>query len=249
MPHNGAVLVIGATGQQGGAVARHLLDRGRSVRALVRDPSAPAAQALRRRGAVLVAGALDDAASIRGALAGVDAAFLMLTPAGPDGVAGEERRGKHVADLVRELGIAHLVYSSVGGAERHTGIPHFESKARIEEHIADLDIPATILRPVFLMENFTTTAVLQAQNGDVVLTMALEPGTTLQMIAADDVGAIAADAFQRPGETIGTALEIAGDEGSGAQLAETFGAAYGMPGRFRSLSIDQLRGLPGRRWR
>jgi uncharacterized protein YbjT (DUF2867 family) len=113
MPHNGAVLVIGATGQQRGAVARHLLDRGRPVRALVRDPGAPAAQALRRRGAFLVEGALDDAPSVRGALAGVDAAFLMLTPADPDGVAGEERRGKQVADLVRELGIAHLVYSSV----------------------------------------------------------------------------------------------------------------------------------------
>src|SRR3954454_14890137 len=114
----GSVLVVGATGQQGGATVRQLLGRGRTVRALVRDPASAAAKALRVAGADLVAGDLDDPASLRAAMAGVHGVFLVLTMmAGPrispDGVVAEERRGKAVADLARESGVGHLVYSSI----------------------------------------------------------------------------------------------------------------------------------------
>jgi uncharacterized protein YbjT (DUF2867 family) len=242
----GPVLVIGATGRQGGAVTRHLLDAGRTVHAFVRHADDPAARALAGRGVRLVRGDLDDPVSLRAALAGADAVFCVLTFRGPEGVAGEERRGKRVADLFKELGLGHLVYSSVGGADRATGVPHFESKARIEERIAELDLPATILRPAFLMDNFVSGRSLRVQDGEVVVAMPLEPGTALQMVAADDIGAIAADAFGRPAESIGAALEIAGDEVSGAEIAETFGAAYAMPSRFISLPVDdQVRAAVG----
>lgn len=238
-------LVTGATGQQGGATARHLLQRGWRVHALVRDAEKPAAQALAARGASLVRGDLDDPGSVRNALSGVDAVFSVQTFAGPGGVAAEERRGRLVADLVDELRIGHLVYSSVGGAERHSGIPHFESKARIEEHIGQLGVPATILRPVFLMENFSSYFGTQEQDGEIVVALALEPTTVLQMIAVDDIGAIATDALDRPDESIGTAVEIAGDEITGEQIAHTFGAASGRPARFQSLSIPELRAAAG----
>ena len=156
------VLVIGATGQQGGATARHLLERGRMVRALVRDPASPAARELRRAGADLVVGDLDDPASLRTAMKGAHGVFLVLTMmAGPrispEGVAAEERRGQAVADLARESGIEHLVYSSLNGASARSGIPYYESKARIEEHIHALGLPATILRPVSFMDNSPPT--------------------------------------------------------------------------------------------
>ena len=106
----GPVLVIGATGQQGGATARHLLGRDRMVRALVRDPASPAARALRRAGADLVVGDLDDPASLLTAMKGAHGVFLVLTMMvgpriSPEGVAAEERRGQAVADLARESGI------------------------------------------------------------------------------------------------------------------------------------------------
>jgi uncharacterized protein YbjT (DUF2867 family) len=112
--HKGPVLVIGATGQQGSATAQHLLERGRMVRALVRDPASPAANALQRAGANLVVGDLDDPASLRTAMDGAHGVFLVLTMmAGPrispEGVVAEERRGKAVADLAQASGIQHLV--------------------------------------------------------------------------------------------------------------------------------------------
>ena len=157
----GPVLVIGATGQQGGAAAGALLRRGRAVRALVRDPGKPAARQLRDAGASLVTGDLDDLASVRAALRSCYGVFLVLTMMSghqitQEGVAAEQRRGQAVAELAREAGIAHLVYSSIRGAGQHTGIPHVESKARIEERIAALGLPATILRPASFMDNFAS---------------------------------------------------------------------------------------------
>jgi uncharacterized protein YbjT (DUF2867 family) len=142
--HKGPVLVIGATGQQGGATARHLLERDRTVRALVRDPASPAANALQRAGANPVVGDLDDPSSLRTAMEGAHEVFLVLTmmagpKISPEGVVAEERRGKAVADLARESGIEHLVYSSLNRASACSGIAYYESKARIEERIrADL---------------------------------------------------------------------------------------------------------------
>lgn len=142
----GPVLVIGATGQQGGAAARALLERGRAVRALVRDETKPAAALLREAGASLVTGDLDDPGSVRAAMTSVSGVFLALTMMTgpritPEGVAAEERRGKAVADLASRAGAGHLVYSSIDSADRHTGIPHLESKARIEEHIRHSGCP------------------------------------------------------------------------------------------------------------
>ncbi len=115
------MLVVGATGQQGGATAHHLLERDRTVRALVRDPASPVANALQRAGANLVVGDLDGPSSLRTAMEGAHEVFLVLTmmvgpKISPEGVVAEERRGKAVADLARESGIEHLVYSSLNGA-------------------------------------------------------------------------------------------------------------------------------------
>jgi uncharacterized protein YbjT (DUF2867 family) len=136
----GPVLVIGATGNQGGAAARALLERGWPVRALVRDPARPAARALHVAGAELVTGDLDDLASLRAATRGVYGVFLVLTMmTGPrvtaEGVAAEERRGRAVAELATEADVGHLVYSSIHGTDQSTGISYIESKARIEAHI------------------------------------------------------------------------------------------------------------------
>ncbi len=242
----GPVLVIGATGQQGGAAARALLRRGRAVHALVRDASAPGARLLRQAGARVVPGDLDDPASLRAAISAVRGVLLVLTMmTGPhvtlEGVAAEERRGKVVADIAKETGTGHLVYSSISGADRHTKIPHVESKGRIEEHIRSLDLPATVLRPVSFMENFTSYNRPVLAGGELVVNLALDPETPLQMIATRDIGVFAAIAFEQPGRFLGQQIEIAGDELTGPVIAETFGQACGLPARFRQVPSDQLR--------
>jgi uncharacterized protein YbjT (DUF2867 family) len=244
--HQGPVLVIGATGQQGGATARHLLDQGRAVHAFVRDPGSPAAKALQGAGADLVAGDLDDPASLRAAMEGVDGVFLVLTMMvgpriSPEGVLAEERRGKAVADLARESGVKHLVYSSLNGAGAHSGIPYYESKARIEEHIHAAGLPATILRPVSFMDNFATYSRPVLHDGELVVSLAVRPDLPMQLISVRDIGAFAAIAFDRPDHFLGRTVEIAGDALTPAAIAETFGRVCGLPARFRQTPIEQVR--------
>ena len=139
MTVDGIVAVVGATGRQGGAAARALLDAGVSVRALVRDPAKPAAAALASAGAQLVVADFDDPKTVRAAFDGVSRVFAMTTMDSGRGTEGEIADGIAIADAAKAASVDHLIYSSVGGAERHTGIPHFESKRRIEEHIENSD--------------------------------------------------------------------------------------------------------------
>lgn len=236
-PHTYAV--IGATGQQGGAVARAVLERGERVRALVRDLDGDPAQALAELGAELIAADFDDAGSLERALAGVDGLFAMTTPRG-GGPEGETRQGIAIADAADAAGVPHVLFSSVGGAERRTGIPHFESKRRVEEHLQSLELRVTIIRPVFFMENLLQFMTPQDEEGILVLRGPLKPETPLQMVAVDDIGRVAAALLHNPDAAPGGELEIAGDELTGEQIAATFGAAAGKTAQFVPLPIDAI---------
>lgn len=230
------ILVLGATGNQGGATARALLSRGWTVRALVRDPGRPAARALEERGAELVQGDLADAASLRRAAEGAHGIFSVQPLAHePETLAAEVRHGKAVADVAGEAGVAHLVYSSVGGAERKTGIDHFETKAEIERHIERRGLPATVLRPVFFMDNL----LYFAKAGDErVLSLPVEPHRPMQFVASEDIGAFAADAFERPAEYLGERIEIAGDELTFTRVAEVYERVTGTPTRLDPVPVE-----------
>ena len=133
------VLVIGATGQQGGAVARNLLRDGWEVRALVRNPNKEEAQALRKQGAQLVQGDLYDRSSLAAALKGAYGVFSVQNFWLLDvGYEGEIKQGKLLADLAKEADIQHFVYSSVGAAHRGMGQKHFESKWIVERYLKEL---------------------------------------------------------------------------------------------------------------
>jgi len=232
------ILVTGATGHQGGAVARHLLQDGWKVRALTRNVDQPKAQELAYLGAQVVEGNLDVMDSNHPAFQGLYGIFSVQGWR-EEGIEAEIRRGKHLADIANDLEIAHFVYSSVGGANRHTGVPHFESKWQIERHIQDLCLPATILRPVFFMENFSLPAT-QQQIIEGRLKMAIKPDRRLQLIAVDDIGGIAAKVFWNPDDYIGREHEIAGDELTMPQVAVLLGHAIGRPVEFEEISIDDL---------
>ncbi len=217
--NNKVILVIGATGQQGGAAARHLLNAGWKVRALARDPKKDTAQVLEQQGAEIVQGDLNDRATLEAALGGVYGVFSFTNFWLPDvGYEGEIRQGKLLADAAKEAGVQHFVYSSVGAAHRGLGQKHFESKWIVERYLEEIGLPHTILRPVAFMENLEWKRA-RISNGTLE-SWGVRQDKRAQLIAVDDVGAIAEIIFSNPREYLGTTLEIAGDELTELEQAE-----------------------------
>src|SRR5450432_3705317 len=153
MTNNRTILITGVTGNQGGAVARALQGSGFKLRGLTRKPDSEQAATLARNGVEIVKGDLDDQATLRRVLAGAWGVFGVQNSM-EAGVEGEEAQGKRLATLAREARVEHYVYTSVGSANKGTGVPHFDNKWRIEETVRGLRFPShVILRPVFFMEN------------------------------------------------------------------------------------------------
>ncbi|MGF6231494.1 uncharacterized protein YbjT (DUF2867 family) [Inquilinus ginsengisoli] len=233
------VLVTGATGQQGGAVAAALLSRGHRVTALTRKPDGEGARRLAADGAEILAGDLGDAASVRQAAAGVDTMFLMGNSyeAGPE---EETRQGIVAADAAKAAGIGHLIYSSVGDADKNTGVPHFESKAQVERHIAGLGIPYTVSAPVAFMENAVAPwGIGGLRQG--VHAFALPPRRAIQLVAVADIGAFAAVLAERREQVFGRRIDIAGDELTGEDEAKILSQAIGRPIAYQELPIAAMR--------
>jgi uncharacterized protein YbjT (DUF2867 family) len=233
------ILVTGATGQQGGAVTRQLLKQpGFAVRALTRDPAKPAARGLTELGAEVTQGNLNDAASVRRALEGVYGVFSVQNFV-ETGFEGEIRQGKLLADAAKAAGVQHFVYTSVVSADRHTGLPHFESKWQIEQYIAQGGLSHTILRPAFFMQNWYNYLREPILSG--TLPLPLNPQTPLQQISVDDIGTFAALAFQNPARWHGRTIELAGEELTMLRVAELLTRAVGRPVRYVQVPWDQFR--------
>jgi uncharacterized protein YbjT (DUF2867 family) len=222
------IAVTGATGQQGGVVARKLLTDGWKVRALTRDVDKPAAQELKALGAEIVPGDMDDRAQLDAAFQGAHGVFSVQNFWLPNvSFEGEVRQGKHVADAAKDAGVRHLVYSSVGAAHRGIGQKHFESKWMIEQHIHSLDFPYTILRPAAFFENFNweRAAILNGTFNAI----GLRPEKERQLIAVEDIAAFVALAFANPEQYLGKTIELAGDALTESELADTFAKVIGRP--------------------
>jgi uncharacterized protein YbjT (DUF2867 family) len=187
----------------------------------------------------LVCGYLDKPESLRAAMTGVRGVFSVQTFMTSAGVGGEVRQGRAVAEAAAATGVEHVVYSSVGGAERESGVPHFDSKRGVERRLRELGVPTTVLRPTFFMENFAAHGP-QVVDGVLVVRLALKPDTRVQLIAAADIGEFAARAFEDPERYAGTDLEIAGDELTSQEIADAFAAEAGIPARFEQLTLDQV---------
>jgi len=229
------ILVTGATGHQGGAVFRHLRKRNFPVRLLTRNAEKPEVRGLVGKGVDVVQGNLDNPDSIRRALEDVQGVYSVQTLG--DSIEAEIRQGIDLAEASNRSGVSHLVYSSVGSADRNTGIPHFDSKYRIEEHIRSIGIRYTILRPVFFMENWLGMRHMLEQGK---LALPLTPETRLQMIAVDDIGAFATTAFEHPGHWEKRAVDIAGDELSMAELAQAFSRITGKTVAYEQVPWDRF---------
>src|SRR5450432_1781592 len=230
------VVVTGSTGKQGGAVARGLLERGHKVRAVTRDSNSSQAKSLAKAGATLVVASLDDTAAITKALEGATSLFAMTTPFG-GGTEAETRQGVAAADAAKAAGV-HLVFTSVGSANRQTGIPHFESKYEVEKHIARVGARATILAPVFFMENLFYGKEQLAKG---VYATALPPTRKLAQVAVDDIGAVAVRVLEDAGRFTGRRFDLAGDELTGNDIVAILSRVTGRPFTYYQVPLDVIR--------
>jgi uncharacterized protein YbjT (DUF2867 family) len=230
------VLVTGATGKQGGAVARQLLERGHKVRAFTRKPDAPAAKALAGLGAQLATGSLEDRASLDRAAGGADVVFAMSTPF-EAGMEAETRQGVTVADAAKAAG-AYLVYTSVGSADKKTGIPHFDSKRVVEEHITKIGVRASIVAPVYFMENIGFT---RDQLREGVYATPLTAGRKVAQVALADIGAFAVLAIENPDRFVGKRHDIAGDDVSGNDAVAVLSRVTGKTFSYFQVPMDMIR--------
>ncbi len=234
---NKIIIVTGATGKQGSAAARKLRARGWEVRGISRDPTKPAARILNDLGAEVVKADLSDEQAVRDAMKNAYGVFCALTWI--EGIDIEMKQARIVADAAKQAGVEHFVYSSVGGAERWTGIPHFGSKWENEKYINSIDLPWTILRPVSFFENYnnpsTRASILSGR-----LPSPLPPGRSLQMIAVDDIGGFACMAFEDRQKWLKTATEIAGDERTMPEVAEAFGRVLGRNVTYEGVAMDAM---------
>jgi len=221
-----SVLVTGATGNQGGAVVDHLLasETEFDVYGLTRDSSSEVAQGLADRGVTMVEGDLNEKASLAPHVAAVDAVFA-VTNFWTQGYDAQVQQGQNLAEVATEEGVDQFVFSGVGGHEKDTGIPHFDSAWEIDQYAQGLDLPLTVLQPVFFFQNLEAFAEDVVEEGQIALP--LEAGVSLQMIDTQDVGHAAAVAFENPDEYIGEHVEIAGDELTLSETAAVLSAVTG----------------------
>ena len=235
------VLVTGATGKQGGAVARALLARGHEVHAVTRNVASANAKALAEQGAKLTAGDFSKPDAIAAAMKDVDSVFAMSTPF----EAGEEaeiRQGKALVDAAVQAGVDHFVYTSVAAADRNTGIPHFDSKYEVEQHLAGTKLAWSVVAPVYFMENLLFPNTLQAlREGSYA--SPLPPDRKLQQIAVDDIGKFAAHVIDRRDPFLGKRIDIAGDELTGAEQAKILGEVLGKDIGTFTIPMAQIRSM------
>ena len=239
MSNNKLVLVAGATGQQGGSVARHLLERRFQVRGVTRNVESNAAKELAALGAEMVRAEFTDPDAIGTALQGADAVFGVTTPF-ESGVDEETAQGVALIDAAVAAGVKHFVYSSVASADQRTGVPHFDSKYRVEQHLAASDLTWTVIAPVYFMSNLFFPDSLKALK-DGTYAIPLPPELPLQQIAVEDIGAFAGHIFATPNEFAGKRIDIAGDELTSKEAADVLAGVLNKPISAYQVPLEGIR--------
>lgn len=233
------VLVVGATGNQGGATVDHLLaaDREFAVRGLTRTPDSQAARALLERGVDVRRGDLTDTDTLRPAVEGVDA-VVIVTNIWTAGFEESVRHGTNIADVAAEENVTHVVFSGAGYHDRDLGVAALEPAGEVEQYIRSLDVSATFVRPVWFMHNLEPAfdAVLEG-----TLPLPIAEDVTLQMIDVDDVGRTIARILDDPGEFAGEGFDLAGDQHTLAGMARILSDVTGTDVQPVTVPIEDAR--------
>ncbi|WP_179954137.1 NmrA/HSCARG family protein [Denitrobaculum tricleocarpae] len=230
------IAVAGATGKQGGAVANRLLERGHRVRALTRSPGKATARALAKKGAEVVQADLEDPISLNAALSGA-AALFSVQDFLEAGVEAELRQGINLTEAAASSDIGHIVYTGASTVDRNTGVPHLESKWRVETQVRALDKPWTVFRPAAFMDNWEWDREAILETG--VVRYPVRPDTHYRQIAVADIAAMVVNAFEHPGIWSGRIMPLAGDVSTMHDITATLSRVTGHPLRFEQVSWDQ----------
>jgi len=230
------VVVTGATGNQGGAVVKGLVERGHEVRAVTRTTDSAKARELANAGVTLLRASLEDSAALTKALEGATSLFAMTTPF-EEGTHAEARQGMSAADAAKAAGV-NLVFTSVGSANRQTGVPHFESKYEVEKHIADIGVRATVLAPVYFMENLLFGREQLAKG---IYAAPLPPTRRLAQVAVADIGTVAVRLLEDPARFAGKRFDLAGDELTGNDVIAVLARVTRRPFTYFQVPLDVFR--------
>ena len=256
------IAVVGATGAQGGGLARAILDDpdgGFSVRALTRNPDSDAAKGLAARGAEVVAADLDDEASLEAAFADAHGVFGVTNYWEVFSVEREQAQAAHIARASVQAGVHHVIWSTLEDTRRwipldddrmptlaeHYKVPHFDGKGEADGFFAEAGAPTTYLATAFFWENLFQ---LLARGEDGVLAITIPMGDArLPGIAAKDVGLTAYGIFKRGDELIGSHIGIAGEHLRVTEMAATLSTVFGEEVRYVDVPADVFRsfGFPG----
>ncbi|MCZ0911147.1 NmrA family NAD(P)-binding protein [Gordonia amicalis] len=224
MSDSSPVVVIGATGGQGGAVLDALLEAGVAVRALVRDAVSSKAAVLADRGVELAVGDIVSGVGLTDAFTGAAGAFALTTPF-ESGVDAEVAQGTALIEAATAASLPYLVFSSVASADRDTGVPHFDSKFEVEKMLAATDIPHTIVGPAYFYDNLLAGADALAAG---VMPIAMPADKPLQQLSRRDLGRFVAMLLQDPGAHAGERIDIASDELTPSEMARVVGDVLGI---------------------
>lgn len=202
-------VVTGATGRQGSAVVRHLIQAGAHVKALTRSPQSRKAKPLAALGAELAAGDMTNLDALKPIFQGASGVYSVQNPY-TSSFASEVQQGKNVADAAKAAGVAHLVQGSAGFGKK-TGIPSWDSKLEIQEYIQSLGLPLTVLRPTAFMELISDPGFYPMASTFHLMPKLMGADKKVAWLAVDDLGAIAARVFADPDKYIGQDLHLASD--------------------------------------
>lgn len=251
---NSPVLVTGATGKQGGAVVRALLQAGRPVRAMTRDPHSTAAQALAAHGVEVVKGDFNDPESLDAALAGVDGVFSMQMGSHPGDPDTEILTGKALVEAAHRAGVRVVVHTSVaraGDQEHFIGWDegrweplYWNNKAAVNEMVKTQGFPCwVILKPALIMEDIVPPMVdfmFASLRERGRFETAIDPETGLDWIAAEDIGAFAAAAFADPERFHGHEIDLSAECATLVEVAAKIAEVSGKPVSAVTFSEEEL---------
>ncbi len=265
MADKNIIVVMGATGAQGGGLARAILaDRGGrfALRAVTRKPDSDKARALAAAGAEVVRADADDPASLDPAFAGAYGAFFVTNFWEHYTADRETAQATAMAKAARKAGMQHVIWSTLEDTRRWVPlsdkrlptlkdkfkVPHFDGKGAADHVFTDERVPTTFLLPAFYWENFLYFGMGPRKGEGEALTLALPlGGTALPGIAAEDIGRCALGIFRKGTSTVGQRIGISGENLTGEQMASKFGQALDREVRFYDMPFDAYRalGFPG----
>ena len=265
MPQPKIITVFGATGAQGGGVARAILsDKSKefAVRAVTRDPGTDKAKELEQLGAELVVANIDEPSSMKNALAGAYGAYFVTFYWAHFSPEKELEEAKQMAEAAKEANLQHVIWSTLEDTRKWVPldndsmptlmgkykVPHFDAKGEADKFFTELGVPTTFLRASFYWDNFIHfgSGPKRGADGILYLTLPLD-NKKMAGIAAEDIGKCAFGIFKKGKEMIGKTIGVAGEHLTGKEMADALSNAIGQEVRYNNISPESFRklGFPG----